>query len=181
MDYTKSELRKKVRAMRAPATIDWSRLYSLPEFQRAKVITSYISYENEPDTQELNREIINQGKILLLPRISDGEGSKLENIEWVRWSGDLSSIIHLKKIPEPLGPIWDGDIDLAILPALYISDDGQRLGQGGGFYDRWLAQSEIFTIALVNDEEFGHARWSREDHDREVSAVLTPKRFHRFS
>lgn len=67
--------------------------------------------------------------------------------------------------------------DVLIIPLLGFTADGQRLGQGGGHYDRWLAEHpRVPAIGLAWDCQMIDAL-PNEDHDQRLAAVVTPTRF----
>jgi 5-formyltetrahydrofolate cyclo-ligase len=178
MAEKKTELRKRYRRERreryVPAT--FTILLSAPEIQSAKMITSYISVDDEPNTEELNHEILKRGVTLLLPRV---EGKMLQ---WVKWDGDKSVLRESAKLLEPNGPaITDLSlIDVVIVPALHIDRDGYRLGQGGGFYDRALPLMNGWKVGIVHSGEITGEPLPREDHDYRLSAAATPDLILRF-
>ncbi len=143
----KRDLRAKLRRQRDARYTEHTlvHLLNLPEFSQAQVIASYYSYGSEPNTQELNKAIIDSGKTLLLPRIAG------EVLEWVKWDGSKESLMENGKFHEPVGdPIKDLSlIDLVLVPALAIDPDGYRLGQGGGFYDRALPLMRAWKHGIV--------------------------------
>jgi 5-formyltetrahydrofolate cyclo-ligase len=59
------------------------------------------------------------------------------------------------------------------VPALQVDRDGNRLGRGGGSYDRALARATGLTVALLHDDELV-AELPHEPHDVPVRAVATP-------
>ena len=120
--------------------------YLPPEIKSAKIIATYISRRDEPDTEELNHELLKRGINLILPRV-DGKV-----LQWVEWSGDASTLVEAKGLLEPIGPpLTDiSSIDVVIVPALHIDRDGYRLGQGGGFYDRALVSMPGWKVGLVH-------------------------------
>lgn len=73
-----------------------------------------------------------------------------------------------------LGPGAIVEADLVIAPALAIGRAGERLGQGGGCYDKALPRRRrgVPVIAVVFPEEFG-LDLPLEAHDERVDAVLT--------
>lgn len=81
--------------------------------------------------------------------------------------------------PDPggalLGPEAIGEAAAVIVPGLAVSEDGIRLGRGGGSYDRALARvgPEVPVVALLRDGEFGFMV-PAEPHDRPVTGVITP-------
>jgi len=171
----KSELRKRYRRERSEHAVNtpYSYLIDSKEISSARVIASYISYSDEPNTAELNQAIIAAGKKLLLPRMVEVNGEP--GLEWVSWNGDPHNLKERGRILEPIGPadIDHNQIEVVIVPALRVDGDGYRLGQGGGFYDRTLAQVDAWTIALIFPEEISGQPLPRESHDIPVNAYAT--------
>jgi 5-formyltetrahydrofolate cyclo-ligase len=171
----KSDLRKRYRRERSEHSVNtpYSHLIDSKEISLARVIASYISYGDEPNTAELNQAIIAAGKKLLLPRMIEVNGEV--GLEWVAWNGDPQNLKAQGRILEPIGPAATdhNEIDLVIVPALRVDRDGYRLGQGGGFYDRALAQVSAWTIALIFPEEISGQSLPRESHDIPVKAYAT--------
>ena len=172
MDYTKRELRNQLRAAREQHHInfDFTPLLTSKEFAGAKVIASYRSYGTEPDTTALNSAILASGRLLLLPRLlSDGA------LEFVEWSGDSKSLRLNGKVEEAIGAAYSGPIDLMIIPSLAADRSGNRLGQGGGSYDRALTDNSAWRVTLLFDGELLD-RIPTEGHDQRIDAVLLPNR-----
>ena len=171
----KSELRKRYRRERSEYAVNtpYSFLIDSQEISSAGVIASYISYGDEPNTLELNQAILAAGKKLLLPRITEVNGDVA--LEWVSWNGDPQQLKERGRILEPLGTAETdhNQIDVVIVPALRIDSDGYRLGQGGGFYDRALADLAAWSIALIFPEEISGQSLPRENHDVPVNAYAT--------
>lgn len=151
-------------------------LLSAPEIRSAKTIATYISYGDEPSTEELNRELLEKGITLILPRVNG------KVLQWVGWDGDTSTLLKAKGILEPIGPpLMDiSSIDAVIVPALHIDRDGYRLGQGGGFYDRALPSMPGWKVGLVHSGEITGEPLPREAHDIRLSAAATPDLIVRF-
>lgn len=132
----------------------------------------------EPDPRGLVRAILRLGLPVLLPRPID-----TETLEWVS-----ATSAHLEErqasIPNPNGPtectaaepLLEGGC-LVLLPALAVDPHtGTRLGHGGGYYDRLLAEARqagasFTTVAVVFDDEL--IDLAAEPHDQRVDAVLT--------
>ena len=171
----KSDLRKRYRRERSEHAVDtpYSYLIDSQEISSARVIASYISYGDEPNTSELNQAILTAGKKLLLPRIIEDRGEV--GLEWVPWNGDPQNLKERGRILEPTGPadIDHSQIDVVIVPALRVDSDGYRLGQGGGFYDRALTHLAAWSIALIFPEEISGQLLPRESHDVPVNAYAT--------
>lgn len=79
----------------------------------------------------------------------------------------------LEPIGRRLGPPAIAGCDVVVVPALAVDRSGNRLGRGGGSYDRALRRATGLTIAVLYDGEFVHTV-PAEPHDTRVSAVVTP-------
>jgi 5-formyltetrahydrofolate cyclo-ligase len=148
-----------------------------PEIESATTIASYISYEFEPSTVEINEAFLRDGKVLVLPRING------DQLEWVRWNGDPAQLVAKKKILEPAGdPLIDlSQIQAIVVPALKIDQSGFRLGQGGGYYDRALKNLNAWKIGLVYAGELSSEVLPHESHDVPLDAAATPSILVRFN
>jgi 5-formyltetrahydrofolate cyclo-ligase len=179
----KSHLRNHYRQKRKVHRTDvaYTHLLDSPEFQSARVIASYISYGDEPNTIDLNEAILKSGKKLLLPRINSD--TDVPSLDWVSWHGDTSQLTSRGKILEPIGEADNEteSIDVVITPALQIDLQGYRLGQGGGYYDRALSRLTAWKVALIFPEEISTELLPREEHDIPVDAYATDKKIVRIN
>jgi 5-formyltetrahydrofolate cyclo-ligase len=87
-------------------------------------------------------------------------------------------------LPEPTGgeEVFPEKLDLILVPLLAFDRQGQRVGYGGGFYDRFLAQCRPDALKLGLSwfdpvDEISDAT----AHDVPLDACLTPQTLHRFS
>ncbi|MEM6266723.1 MAG: 5-formyltetrahydrofolate cyclo-ligase, partial [Pseudomonadota bacterium] len=68
--------------------------------------------------------------------------------------------------------------DIVFVPLIGVTADGDRLGQGGGHYDRWLAEHPgRLAIGLAWDVQVVDAV-PCEPHDMQLDAVITPTRMY---
>ncbi|WP_193389535.1 5-formyltetrahydrofolate cyclo-ligase [Kytococcus sedentarius] len=119
---------------------------------------------------------------VLLPVLVDEAGAGLAEPSWGIWEG--GSLAHPPGMPAqpataPLPAQAIGDADLIVVPALAVSLDGTRLGQGGGWYDRALphrAPSAPVAAVVFDDEVLAPGSIPREVHDVRVDAIITPTR-----
>ena len=174
----KKELRDRYRRDRIQKFIpsNFNIILKSPEIVSATTICSYFSYAQEPSTTEINQAFLKAGKKLLLPRVNGSE------IEWVQWSGDQSQLKITKNLTEPIGPAVTeiSDVGAIVVPALRIDQDGFRMGQGGGFYDRALPNMPGWKIGLVHAGELTSETLPREAHDIPLDAAATPSLIVRF-
>ena len=172
----KKSLRQSFRADRKflVQPVTWDHLFESIEFQSANMIASYVSYGDEPDTKGLNLEIIKRGKTLLLPRMRSDNF-----LDWVIWKGEIVKLKLNGNLMEPIGDAIGQDrfnnIDFIIVPALHVDRNGNRLGQGGGYYDRSLSLISGFKVGLVYQGELTSIEIPNEPHDQKLDAAATPE------
>ncbi len=173
----KSELRKLYRRQRADRfnTESWLHILSATELKNATNVASYISYEFEPETSDINQRLIKDGKKVFLPRLLENN-----DIQWVSWNGSSENLTKVEKIYEPIGDAVGVELDVIILPALHVDRMGNRLGQGGGSYDRALSRSKAFKIALLHYGELTSEILPIQPHDEKIDAAATPEIVVRF-
>ena len=173
----KSELRKLYRRQRADRfnTESWLHILTASELKNATNIASYISYEFEPETSDINQRLIKDGKKVFLPRLLENN-----DIQWVSWDGSTENLTKVEKIFEPIGDAVEVELEVIILPALHVDRMGNRLGQGGGSYDRALSRSKAFKIALLHYGELTSEILPVQPHDEKVDATATPEIIVRF-
>ena len=114
-------------------------------YQNAKSIYGYLPYNQEVRTVEMLQQAIADGKRVAVPKCY---GSEMRFI----WMDDLSQVAPgYANIPEPIAdePIADDEAALVLMPGLAFDPQGHRIGYGGGFYDRFLAdEPDHPTLAL---------------------------------
>ena len=108
------------------------------------------------------------------------------DLDWAPYAGDqdLAPARYglLEPVTEPLGPESVATADVVLLPGLAVSSRGERLGRGGGCYDRALGRVPVgtFTCVLLHDDEVG-IDVPVEPHDRSVTAAVSPSGIVRFA
>lgn len=166
----KAELRRQIRALfpGAAQRSEESRLLCghvlcSPLWQRARTVGLYVPLRREADVTALSQAALDGGKTLVLPRV-DGEGQMT-----LRRIASLSQLSPgTYGIPEPapdLPAVCAADVDLLIVPLEAIDRQGMRLGKGGGYYDRLLAEHPCRTLGAVMSWQWTaavpHADWDR--------------------
>jgi 5-formyltetrahydrofolate cyclo-ligase len=179
MTDQKIALRDRARRERSQKFIpcNFNVILKAPEIASASTIASYVSYDLEPSTVEINEVFLRDGKTLVLPRING------DHLEWVKWNGDPNQLNSRKKIVEPLGQALNdlSQITAVIVPALRIDQSGYRLGQGGGYYDRALPHLVAWKIGLVYAGELTSEELPHEAHDIPLDAAASPSIVVRFN
>ena len=123
-------------------------LFPLPCWAEVDTVLAFAAMPDEPDTAEILRRALADGKRLLLPRVLSRTA-----MDWVEIP-DLA-LLHpgAYSILEPPAdlPAFDPascSAPLALIPCLAASPDGVRLGRGGGYYDRFLAHYKRAKLLL---------------------------------
>ena len=146
------------------------KLFAHPLYQQAKSLYCYLSYNQEVRTAPILEQAIREGKRVAVPKVLDG-GSRMAFL----WLDDLQAVAPgYYNIPEPIadGPEADDPAALVIMPGLAFDRTGNRMGYGGGFYDRFLAEHPGHpTVALCYDFQLVD-HLETEAHDIPVDAVL---------
>lgn len=174
----KSQLRKQYRKERQDRFMkeSWLHILTAKEVKNVKNVGTYISYEFEPDTSDLNQQLIASGKRIFIPRLI-----KNNDLEWVSWDGRQENLKKSGKVFEPIGSAQANiNLEVIIVPALHVDRQGNRLGQGGGSYDRALSRSKAWKIALLHHGELTSQQLPVEPHDQKVNAAATPEIIVRF-
>lgn len=137
-------------------------------YRQAKSIYGYLPYNQEVRTVAMLEQALRDGKRVAVPKCY---GEEMRFI----WMDDLSKVEKgYAGIPEPIddGPIADDPTALVLMPGLAFDPQGHRIGYGGGFYDRFLAQEPDHpTLALCYDFQMLPAL-ETEEFDIPVDTVL---------
>ena len=92
----------------------------------------YLAKSSEAPTGKLIERLLASGKKVYCPRI-DGK-----TMQAVAFGGDFT--LSEFQTVEPVGDVYEGEIDVVIAPLLAADRQGGRLGYGGGYYDRFFAE-----------------------------------------
>ncbi len=156
---SKSEIRKEVLkarlalseqevAQKSAAIV--KRLLALEEYRRAAILMAYIDFRNEVRTGELIRESLAMGKQVVVP-LTDTRAKRLMPSLLLNYPEDLAPGAWgiLEPAPGRLRPVEPAKIDLVVVPGVAYDERGNRLGYGGGFYDRFLPQTRPDTFYVA--------------------------------
>jgi 5-formyltetrahydrofolate cyclo-ligase len=136
-------------------------------------LAAFVPDPIEPGAGRLPDAYAELGARVLLPVVPP-QGRVLD---WAVHTGELEpgryGLFH--PVGPRLGATAIGEADAVVVPALAVDRFGIRLGRGGGYYDRALmhARPDAVLVTVVFDDERVD-ELPREDHDRPVSAVVTP-------
>jgi 5-formyltetrahydrofolate cyclo-ligase len=197
----KQSLRKEIRArMKALSREDiiaesskvWDRVFELPEYKTARSVGIFLSMPaGEIDTEAVIQDAVQTGKDVYVPQVGKNfEQADMEMLKVVDPKTTDGTLFHHAwprnkwGVPEPPPDMQvvmakPGDLDLIVVPGLGFDNEGNRLGQGKGYYDRFIARmahgcdKPPYLVAvgldcqLIESIPFG-------DHDRPMDKILLP-------
>lgn len=137
-------------------------------YQNAKTIYGYLPYNQEVRTIPMLEQALRDGKRVAVPKVY---GDEMKFI----YLTDLSKVGKgYAGIPEPIEnePVADDPTALVLMPGLAFDKEGHRIGYGGGFYDKFLAQEPNHpTLALCYEFQMV-SQLPTEEFDIPVDVVL---------
>lgn len=151
----------------------WQTLQAQPAWQNAESVFCFVGALHEPDTMPILQGALSAGKQLLVPRIA-GPGQMqlvpLQSLEQLQPGafGILEPGQALPAVPAGSG------VQLAVLPCLAAARSGTRLGHGGGYYDRFLANYSGRRLILCPEALLAQSL-PTGPLDEPAQAVLTEK------
>ncbi|PYZ98631.1 5-formyltetrahydrofolate cyclo-ligase [Alteribacter lacisalsi] len=148
-------------------------LFTLSAWQNARTVGITISRGTEVDTWAVLEEGWRLGKVMAAPKC-DPETKSLTFYSITSFD-DLEDSFYGLKEPNPLRcrPIEDQRLDLVIVPGVVYTEEGWRIGFGGGYYDRFLARhSDVPTCSLLYSAQLAESI-PVEPHDQPVKQLIT--------
>ena len=140
-------------------------------YQQSDHIAFYYSYGSEVDTKAMIQQALLDHKHVYLPKVINKEEMEFYEIK------SLDEIIHRNAlgILEPEASVRAEKIEVMIIPGLCFDEKGDRLGYGGGYYDRYLQDKEIYKIGICFDEQLSDEAIEINKYDIQMDEVITMK------
>lgn len=196
----RKEIRAKTRALDGDSIATqssqvWQRIFALPIYKSAKSIGLFLSMpSNEINTDEILQDAIKGGKDIYVPQVGmNFEKCDMELLKVVlddSMKPEEKEEFHKHwpknkwKIPEPpadmpILPAKPGDIDLLIVPGLGFDRFGGRIGQGKGYYDRFIArmnsgEASMPLVAVALTPQLVEGQIPVSAHDQKMDMVVLP-------
>ena len=153
------------------------RLAALEAFRHASVVMLYMPLSTELDLTAAALRCYRQGKTVCVPRV-DWKGRDMVPVEISSFDDEMMEIDdHGLRMPREGSPLVPRLIDLVIVPGLAFDTAGNRLGRGGGFYDRFLQRlrRSATTVGLAFDAQIIDAV-PADDRDFAMDSIVTDRR-----
>ncbi len=129
----------------------------------------YNSFGSELDTSKIIEYFLRENKNVYIPRV---EGDVMKSVKVENSSCFKRSLFG---IFEPEGDAEEIDNFIAIMPCLAVDMQGNRIGYGGGYYDKFLANKSAKKIVLCYDFQILDEINSC-GHDVRADFIVTDKR-----
>lgn len=149
----------------------WQQFLALLAAEGHQRIGLYYGVGEEVPTAKWLDPLVDLGYQVFLPRMMPKRG-----LDFCLYHGQesLEEVFRGIYQPSQAEPAVDlASLDLLLVPGLAFREDGQRIGFGGGYYDRLLVQIETPTLSLVLPcQYYDQTAWQAEAHDQAVGRLL---------
>ena len=148
-------------------------LIRTPYFEQSKNIACYLANDGEVDTRRIIDTIWQQRKNCFLPIINNH--TKTLTFALHTTHSPLCENLYGILEPSDTTTVTIEQLDLIITPLVGFDDHNNRLGMGGGFYDRTLATCQIKKPLLVG-LAFSFQRIDQlphENHDMKLDVIIS--------
>lgn len=186
--YTRQQIRQHIRLRRRALTPEQQtqfallaadRMMAYPPVLLAHTVAVFLSFDGELDTRPLIDQLWRAGKRVYLPVLHPFSPG---NLLFLHYHPNSDLVVNRLKIREPKLDVRDvlplSQLDVLVTPLVAFDAAGQRLGMGGGFYDRTLQnwrQHRLQPVGYAHDCQQVDAL-PTEQWDIPLPAVITPSK-----
>lgn len=130
-----------------------SALVSQPALATAGTVAAYLSFGSELDTADFVASVLDAGKRLVLPRVNRQQRRLDLHVVDDLESDLVPGVWGIREPSERCPPATLEEVDVMLAPGVAFSAGCDRLGYGGGFYDKLLARrgAQPLVIAAAFD------------------------------
>ncbi|MBN2127634.1 MAG: 5-formyltetrahydrofolate cyclo-ligase [Candidatus Diapherotrites archaeon] len=150
------------------------KLFSLPEFLNAKKIMVYHSFKEEVETDLIIQKAHETGKEVFVPDIHDAENCLMNCVKIEKETELEMDCFGICK-PKKQELIHPKELDLVIVPGIAFDLNGNRLGWGKGYFDRFLKKcKKCIFIGLAFEEQITE-KIPADEMDVKINIIITEK------
>lgn len=178
----KSELRARYRDERTvlerPRRQQWTaelnrHLLAASQLTGARWVGAYLAFDGEPDVRFTLTQLARRGVGVALPVLPDESHTGLQFHRWTPATA-LTANRHGISEPKATAAVKPSELGVLLIPLVAWDRTGNRLGMGGGWYDRTLAQADVTALRVGVAWSFQEAdALPREAWDQPLDAVVT--------
>ncbi|MDY3618883.1 5-formyltetrahydrofolate cyclo-ligase [Agathobaculum sp.] len=150
------------------------RVLNSPEYQRSNTVFLYVATAEEIDTRAILQHALQNGKCVCVPRCGAHQqmtAHRINSLDELRETGSFGILEPAKETPL----VRPDEIDFIVTPALACDQTGVRLGYGGGYYDRYLAQTTAHAAVLCAEKRLIDAL-PCDNYDQRCDLIFTERR-----
>lgn len=176
--FSKDKIREQMQAQRRQMSSEMvkkssvsciSQLFTLNEYQEAKTILVYASTRNEVDTRPIVEDALAHNKVVGMP-VSYQEGA-MEFYSVFDWSDLKPGRFGILEPPADI--LVEAEDALILVPAVAYDRRKNRIGHGGGYYDRYMQRHpDLYKIGLAYEYQIVDA-FEPEEYDEPVDLIVT--------
>lgn len=133
-----------------------------------ETVMTYLSYRNEVETDFLIEELLERNQVLAVPK-TFGESMKACRTESIE---DLEENSRGIREPEDCGEVSETFINTCIVPGVKFDTEGNRIGYGKGYYDRFLENFQGQKIGLTY-QKFMEQKIPTDERDIQMDKIIT--------
>lgn len=186
--FTRQQIRQQIRQRRRALTPEQQtqfalhaadRMMAYPPVPLAQTVAVFLSFDGELDTRPLIDQLWRAGKRVYLPVLHPFSPG---NLLFLHYHPSSDLVVNRLNIREPKLDVRDvlplSQLDVLVTPLVAFDAAGQRLGMGGGFYDRTLQnwrQYRLQPVGYAHDCQQVDAL-PTEQWDIPLPAVITPSK-----
>ncbi|EMJ9285562.1 5-formyltetrahydrofolate cyclo-ligase [Klebsiella michiganensis] len=186
--FTRQQIRQQIRQRRRALTPEQQTQFALhaadrmmkyPPVLLAQTVAVFLSFDGELDTRPLIDQLWRAGKRVYLPVLHPFSPG---NLLFLHYHPSSDLVVNRLNIREPKLDVRDvlplSQLDVLVTPLVAFDAAGQRLGMGGGFYDRTLQnwrQHRLQPVGYAHDCQQVDAL-PTEQWDIPLPAVITPSK-----
>ena len=177
---------KQIREQLSPAVVTTysaqiaAQLFALPCWQNSQTVMLYLSFRNEVATAAIYQRGWQLGKTMLIPICQPQNGlmemSRITSLQQLTYNR-----YGIGELPAPLQQIVPPEaIDLCLIPGVAFDHQGNRLGFGAGYYDRYLPRlrPEVPRLALAYECQLHPQPLPVEPYDLPMDYILTERQLY---
>ena len=138
--------------MRDSENVIFDKLFNSSEYKKAKTVFAYVGVNNELDTSKFINQALLDGKKVCIPYCKDKDTMLAYEVD------SLDSLIKndygiLEPDPSKSKLVEKDDIDYILVPSCTVDKDGNRLGFGRGYYDRFLKEYRGYMVLAIRSRQ----------------------------
>ena len=154
------------------------RLLKMPEVKNAPTVFVYASYKTEVSTKKLIQTLLTEGRTVALPKVDDKEMEFYQVTSWEELFPGFQGILE-PQVCSGTEAVRPGPRDVMLLPGAAFDYAGNRIGYGGGYYDRYLNSLQgrkPFLVGIAFYKQIYPTFLPTESQDWKVDYVVTEKK-----